>query len=45
MVTKLNERKTGGRRTPDSKRVTFDQGQAKAGDRVPVPMKTSDVKE
>ena len=42
MATKLNERKTGGRRTPDGKRVEFDQGQAKSNGGG-LPLKTSDV--
>lgn len=43
MVTKLGTRlpKNSGR-TPDSKRVTFDRGQAKSGGGG-LPMKTTDV--
>lgn len=42
MATKLNERKTGGRRAPDGKRVEFDRGQPKSGGGS-IPLKTSDV--
>ncbi len=46
MATKLNDRtpKTGGSRAPDSKRITFDGGQAKADGGSPLPLKTGDVK-
>lgn len=45
MATKLNDRtpKTGGSRAPDSKRITFDHGQAKTNGG-PLPLKTGDVK-
>ena len=42
MVTRLNERKNGGRKVPDTKRVTFDRGQAKSSGGG-LPMKTTDV--
>ncbi len=43
MATKLNDRKTGGSRAPDSKRVKFDRGQAKTNGGS-LPLKTGDVK-
>ncbi len=42
MATKLNGKKTGGRRTPDGKRVTFARGEAKSNGGG-LPLKTSDV--
>ncbi len=43
MATKLNTHSTkNSGRTPDSKRVTFDRGQAKSGGSG-LPMKTADV--
>lgn len=44
MATKLNDRKTGGGRTPDSKRITFEDGQAKTNGG-PLPLKTGVKKE
>ena len=43
MATKLNNRKTGGSRAPDSKRVTFDHGVAKTNGGS-LPLKTGVVK-